>query len=122
MIRRRGREATAALVVVVICGAVALGWQDEEYREPVPSATVDPLVSPLVHQGGTVVLRVDVTANGRVSDIEVVSGFPALTGPVVEAVTRWRFIPARLADRPVAARTTVVVHVVLQRAIAPPPR
>ncbi len=99
---------------------VAFSQPDEEYQEPLPLRTVDPVVSPLVFQGGTVVLRVLVSASGQVSEIEVVSGFPALTQPVIDAVRRWRFTPAKLDRRPIAATTTVVVHVALQRAIAPP--
>lgn len=120
---RRGRNVViAGVLVAAVCGAGVFAWQDDGYVEPVPSFVVDPVISPMVYQGGTVVLRVAVTAAGRVDDIEVVSGVPAITGPVLEAVRKWSFTPARLNDRPVAATTTVVVHVALQRTVAPPPR
>lgn len=121
------RTMVAGLAVIAATGggagfAAQFAAQDEVFEDAVPLHTVDPVVSPMVHQGGTVVLRVAVTAAGRVADVEVVNGFPALTGPVVDAVTQWRFTPARLNDRPVPGKTTVVVHVALQRSIAPPVR
>jgi protein TonB len=95
--------------------------QQGRFEEAMPLTTVDPLISPMVYEGGTVVLRVKVARSGRVDDIEVTSGFPALTRPVVEAVRRWTFTPAKLRGRPVEATTTIVVHVALQRTVAPPP-
>lgn len=124
--RSRRTASTVAVLAVLMLTAGSLSriaaftQQDEEYQEPLPLRTVDPLVSPLVFQGGTVVLRVQVSASGQVSEIEVLSGFPALTQPVLEAVRQWRFTPAQLDRRPVAAATTVVVHVAIQRAVAPP--
>ncbi|MGE0703170.1 MAG: energy transducer TonB [Vicinamibacterales bacterium] len=117
--------AVAALAVTMVTAEsvhplAAVAQPREEYQEPLPLRTVDPLLSPLVFQGGTVVLRVLVSVSGEVSDIEVISGFPALTQPVIDAVSQWQFTPARLDRRPIAATTTVVVHVALQRAIAPP--
>jgi len=106
--------------MLIIGSLGGLAQRAEEYEEPLPLHTVDPLVSPLVFQGGTVVLRVLVSVSGQVSEIEVISGFPALTQPVIEAVRQWRFTPAKLDRRPIAARTTVVVHVALQRVVAPP--
>ena len=91
------------------------------FQEPQPASTVDPLIAPTVYQGGTVVLRVGVTESGAVDGISVITSAPALTEPVVEAVRQWRFSPARLDGRPVAARTTVAVFVALQRNVAPGP-
>jgi TonB family protein len=91
------------------------------FREPQPLVTVDPVIAPTVYQGGTVVLRVSVSDTGAVTDIAVLNTTPALTDPVVNAVRQWRFSPARLEGTPVAARTTVVVYVALQRNVAPGP-
>jgi len=118
MWRRTGFAAAVALLL----GYAALAAQDDRYEDAFPVHVVDPFVSPLVHQGGTVVLRVRVTPSGVVSGVDVVSGFPALTAPVVDAVRQWRFTPARRDDRAVSTETTVVVHVALQRTVAPPPR
>jgi len=113
---------TIALLLVAIGGVAALAWQDEEFEDAFPLTTVDPVVSPMTYQGGTVVLRVSVSATGGVSDIEVVTGHPGLTDAVLAAVRQWRFRPARQENRPVPSRTTVAVHVALQRNVAPPVR
>lgn len=110
---------TAVAVVLAIMPALASRAQTPLFEEPQPRVTVDPVVSPLVYSSGTVVLRVSVTQTGRVSDVEVVRSVPALTGPVVEAVRQWEFSPARFDNRPIAARTTVVVHVALVQAVGP---
>jgi TonB family protein len=116
------RVAIAGLVLCALLGTgVTLAQQDERFEDPVPLTTFDPLISPMVYQGGTVVLRVKVARSGHVEDIEIISGFPALTRPVVESVQQWTFTPAKLRGRAVDATTTVVVHVALQRTIAPPP-
>jgi TonB family protein len=112
----------AGLAVLAFVAGAAVSAQDKTFVDAVPLHTVDPFVSPMVVQGGTVVLRVSVTAAGLVSDVDVVIGFPALTTAVLDAVRQWRFTPARRADRPVPTVTTVVVHVSLQRTVAPPPR
>ena len=91
------------------------------FQEPQPVSTVDPVIAPTVYQGGTVVLRVSISETGAVDDISLVTSVPALTEPVIAAVRQWRFSPARLDGRPVAARTTLAVYVALQRNVAPPP-
>ena len=52
---------------------------------------------------GRVLLRVLVNEEGRIASVEVnrSSGAEALDHAAVEAIKRWRFSPARLADRPV---------------------
>jgi TonB family protein len=117
-----GRYSVFALSAVVALAAVSWGAQPDAFEEPIPETTVDPIVSPMVYQGGTVVLRVAVGETGSVGDIEVVQPFPALTDPVVTAVRQWRFRPATLNGRAVAASATVAVYVALVRTIAPPGR
>jgi TonB family protein len=101
--------------------AAASPAQPNLFQEPVPQTTVDPVVSPNVYQGGTVVVRVSVSDTGSVNNVDVVTPAPALTDSVVQAVRQWRFAPARFNDRPIAARITVAVHVALIRNIAPGP-
>jgi TonB family protein len=113
-------------MAVAVAGALAVfaaasPAQPNLFQEPVPVTTVDPVVSPNVYQGGTVVVRVSVSETGGVNNVEVVTPAPALTDSVVQAVRQWRFAPARFNDRPIAARVTVAVHVALIRNIAPPP-
>ena len=76
---------------------------------------VDPVISPLVVSGGTVVLRVEVDAAGGVTGVEAVRPVAALTEPAVAAVRQWRFTPARLGGKPLKSTTTVAVHVAIVR-------
>lgn len=54
---------------------------------------------------GTVLLRLGVTAEGRVGEVEVVesSGHAVLDGEAARAVRAWRFVPAVRDGRPVAS-------------------
>jgi TonB family protein len=109
--------------IVLACGLVAAAFSSQghptKFEDSVPETTVDPVIAPVVYQGGTVVMRVTVAVDGSVTRIEVVRPFPALTDPVVTAVRQWRFKPARLDGRPVEATTTVALHVALIRTVVP---
>lgn len=60
--------------------------------------------------GGMVVLAVEVGADGRVGDVEVIRGRPlGLTKAAIEAVRQWRFEPARRDGEPIVMTTTVTV-------------
>lgn len=57
---------------------------------------------------GTVELEVGISANGDITDIEVVRGLPlGLSEAAAEAIRRWKYRPARGGDGPVASRKTV---------------
>jgi len=61
---------------------------------------------------GVVLLEVHVTANGRVDSLRIVesSGFALLDQAALDAVIDWRFEPAQLGGRPVAASVNVPVR------------
>lgn len=67
-------------------------------------------------QQGTVLLRVQVDANGRPEDIDVIdgSGFRSLDRAAAEAVRRWHFEPARRDGRPVRGTVEVPVEFTLR--------
>lgn len=67
------------------------------------------------HQG-KVVLRVYVTAAGAAEQVEVrsSSGFATLDQAALNAVRRWRFVPARQGDQPVAAWVLVPLTFTLE--------
>jgi protein TonB len=113
------RSSLVLLTSLVALAPAPVKVEQLQFREPVPEQVVDPLISPLVHSGGTVALRVTVAADGKVADVEVLRPYPALTEPVVAAVRQWRFRPATADGRPVEARTTVAVHVALIRSVVP---
>ena len=108
-----------ALACGLAVGFVSARAQQGELQDPIPEQTVDPVIGPMVYQGGMVVMRVTVKVDGSVAGIEVVKPFPALTDPVVGAVRQWRFTPARRDGRPVEATTTVALHVALMRTVVP---
>ena len=64
---------------------------------------------------GTVVLRVHVTSEGRVSAVEVFSssGHAVLDAAAVRAVRNWQFTPAHRAGHPVSATVRLPVRFVL---------
>jgi protein TonB len=69
----------------------------------------------LGHQG-RVILRVLVNAEGNPDKVEVrtSSGFSQLDDAAFEAVKRWRFVPARQADKAVAAWVLVPIIFTLE--------
>jgi TonB family protein len=121
MLSTPGRRLAVLFASLFVVGATAASSpvQESGFVEPVPETTVDAKISPLVFQGGTIVVRVKVAADGRVASVDVIKGFPALTEPVVRAVRDWRFRPARLNGRPVEASTTVAVQIVIIRNVVP---
>jgi protein TonB len=64
-----------------------------------------PLESRREHEEGTVRLRVVITVDGHVKDIDVArsSGFDRLDKAALDAVRRWKFQPGSQAGRPVEA-------------------
>ncbi len=56
---------------------------------------------------GVVVLRVIVTAEGRVSEVKVVDGSEPFVASAVRAVSGWRYEPARHRGRPISVYRTV---------------
>ena len=70
-----------------------------------------PLVSQRLGEQGRVLLRVVVEANGLPSRVEVekTSGYPRLDNAGIETVKRWKFVPARQGDQPIAGIVMVPV-------------
>ena len=72
-----------------------------------------PSASRKAGQEGTVLLRIEILANGRTGDISVVqsTGYSALDEAAIAAVGKWQFVPAKdlATDRSVACTTTLPV-------------
>lgn len=68
-------------------------------------------------QGGRVLLRVDVAADGTATNVDFVkrSGTPELDRAAMNAVRKWRFAPARLNGKPVASSVNVPIDFVLPK-------
>ena len=67
-------------------------------------------------ESGRVVLRVLVAANGLPERVELrtSSGSEILDGAALQAVRRWKFVPARQGDTPVSAWVLVPIHFTLE--------
>lgn len=72
---------------------------------------VYPYVSRKLKEEGRVVLRVQVAANGLPTEVavQVSSGSERLDQSALETVRRWKFVPARLGNEPVAATVRVPI-------------
>jgi protein TonB len=82
---------------------------DADYLDnPAPAY---PALSRRMGEQGRVLLRVYVHADGSVGQVEIAesSGFERLDRAAREAVARWRFVPARQGERPVAAWVLVPI-------------
>lgn len=71
-----------------------------------------PAYPPLARQAriqGTVVLHAIIGKDGRVSQLEVISGHPLLVQSAIEAVKQWQYKPTQLNGEPVEVDTTIQV-------------
>jgi protein TonB len=77
---------------------------------------VQPAYPPLARQAriqGSVVLQADISKNGTIENLHVISGHPMLTGAALEAVKQWRYKPYILNGEPVEVETQVTVNFTL---------
>src|SRR3954468_11125539 len=58
---------------------------------------------------GKVILSVDITTEGKVTNIKVVSGHPFLVTAAMDAVRKWEYRPFTVDGNALTARTTVEV-------------
>jgi protein TonB len=64
---------------------------------------------------GVVRLRVTISAEGRVTEMETISGHQLLTPAAVEAVKQWEYEPTLLNGKPVAVLTDVDINFTLAK-------
>lgn len=77
---------------------------------------VQPVYPQLARQArvqGVVVLRAVISAEGRIENLQVISGHPLLVPAAVEAVRQWRYRPYVLNDQPVEVETQITVNFTL---------
>lgn len=104
----------APVVVIATPPPVVPPSFDAAYlRNPPPAY---PLMSRRREEQGKVLLRVHVSAEGTASQalVHVSSGHQRLDEAAMQAVLRWRFVPAKQGDRPVAAWVLVPIVFSLQ--------
>jgi protein TonB len=71
-----------------------------------------PLYPPLARQAriqGNVVLHAIIDKDGKVAQLEVISGHPLLVQSALDAVKQWRYKPTTLNGDPVEVDTTITV-------------
>lgn len=62
---------------------------------------------------GTVVLCAIINRDGRIENLQVLSGHPMLVPAAIEAVRQWRYRPYLLNDQPVEVETQITVNFTL---------
>lgn len=97
-----------APVATAAAESTAQAWNADYLRNPKPAY---PSASRRLGEHGTVLLRVLVTAAGEAAKVELKnsSGFARLDDSAMEAVRGWRFVPARLGEKPVEAWVVVPI-------------
>ncbi len=83
-----------------------------EVREPIKVKHVNPVYPILASQSrlqGVVILECVVSAEGRVTKVDVLRGIPILTEAAVEAVRQWVYRPTLLNGVPTPVIMTVTV-------------
>jgi len=79
-------------------------------------ARPNPVYPPLARQAriqGNVVLHAIIDKDGRVGELQVISGHPLLVQAALDAVKNWRYQPTQLNGDPVEVDTTITVTFVL---------
>jgi len=77
---------------------------------------VQPSYPPLARQAriqGTVMLQAEISKDGSIENLRLISGHPMLAPAAIDAVRQWRYKPYMLNGEPVAVETTVMVNFTL---------
>ena len=77
---------------------------------------VQPAYPPLARQAriqGSVVLQAVISREGKIENLQLISGHPMLVSAAMEAVRQWRYRPYFLNEQAVEVETTVTVNFVL---------
>jgi TonB family protein len=64
---------------------------------------------------GVVVLEAEISKEGAVENLKVITGHPLLTPAAIEAVKQWRYKPVILNNEPVPVVTTITVNFAISR-------
>lgn len=107
------RPADSAPAPTAAAAIVAPRFDAAYLQNPAP---VYPLIARRMGEQGRVLLRVLVTADGAADRVELrsTSGSERLDRAALDTVKRWRFVPARQGDAPVAAWVLVPISFSLE--------
>jgi len=109
----RPSDATPVARLAPIPGAVAVGGKVMESRvvQRVPPDYPSP--AKLARVQGAVELGITIGTDGRVQNVQVISGPAMLTQAALDAVSQWVYQPFMLNGQPVVVNSTVTVNFVL---------
>ena len=112
-----------SVAAAVFCARITLCAQqsaDPAAKEPVPVITPGKLirkVSPKYPKQarkqrieGTVVLRAIITKDGKIGDLQLISGHPMLAQPALDAVKKWKYRPYLKDGQAVEVETQITVN------------
>src|SRR5207253_948949 len=74
---------------------------------------VKPVYPPLAKQAciqGVVVLEAEISKEGTIDNLKVITGHPLLIQAAIDAVKQWRYKPTQLNGEPVPVVTTITVN------------
>jgi periplasmic protein TonB len=77
---------------------------------------VNPSYPPLARQAriqGTVILQAEISKDGNITNLQLISGHPMLAPAAIEAVKQWKYRPYLLNGEPVEVETTIQVNFTL---------
>lgn len=77
---------------------------------------VQPAYPPLARQAriqGTVILQAEISKEGNITNLQLISGHPMLAPAAIEAVKQWKYKPYLLNGEPVEVETQVMVNFTL---------
>lgn len=92
---------------------IKLGGQVQAAKIVAQPQPVYPALARQARIQGNVVLHAIIDKDGRVGQLEVVSGHPLLVQSALDAVKQWRYQPTQLNGDPVEVDTTITVTFVL---------
>jgi periplasmic protein TonB len=78
---------------------------------------VQPVYPPLAREAriqGSVVLQAVIDRDGKIKNLQVLSGHPMLVQAAVDAVRRWRYRPYVLNEQPIEVETQITVKFTLE--------
>ncbi len=97
---------------------------DDRYAFPglaYPRKVTDPAYPPNSLAEGSVVLRLELSAAGTVSNVKTIQGLGNLTAPSISAVRSWQFAPARNKKAPASKGYVYAVCVFRRPVLSPHP-
>ena len=77
---------------------------------------VYPAIAKAARISGTVVLQAEISRQGTIENLHVLSGHPMLVQSALDAVKQWRYKPYLLNGEPVPVETTITVNFTLSGA------